>query len=95
MAERFYGGNKWSYGVTERQDGWIELHVYHENVAMHQCLRKHIDDPMYFLRRRGAFSRSNIRAERWLSEVMYDYASYFEQGLVRLILDPSALHLTN
>ena len=29
MTEMFYGGNKRSYGVWEKQDDWIELRVYH------------------------------------------------------------------
>lgn len=93
MAERYYGGNKKSYGVTERQDGWIELCIYHNNVGMHQYLQKHIKNPSSLLRHYDAYSRSNTRAQRWLAKVMADYRAHFEQNLVEIILNPTAPHM--
>ena len=58
MDERLYGRNKWSYGVTERPDGWIEVRVYHTNRTMYRLLEQHAANPRCFLSRRVAFSGS-------------------------------------
>jgi hypothetical protein len=91
VAERLYGENKPSYGVTERRDGWIELRVYHGNRSMRQVLQEHIDDPSFFLRRYHAYSRSGTRAESWLAKVTADYRSHFQRNLVKIVLSPSTL----
>lgn len=93
MAEKYYGGNKRSYGVIERQDGWIELHVYHDNKDMRRLLQKHTNDPSYFLQRQDTFKCSSIRAMFWLAKVLDDHRSYFKQNMVRIILNPSIPHV--
>jgi hypothetical protein len=91
VAERLYGENKLSYGVTERRNGWIELRVYHSNRSMRQVLQDHIGDTSYFLRRYHAYSRSGTRAESWLAKVIAEYRSRFQRNLVKIVLSPSTL----
>jgi len=87
---KIYGGSKASYGVRERQDGWIELSVYHDNKEVRSVLQRHIDRPSELLELYGAYSGSTIRAKRWLAEVMHDYGTYFGQDSVQIILNPAA-----
>jgi hypothetical protein len=90
MAEKIYGGNKPSYGVTEREDGCIELRVYHDNTKeMRPKLAKHIHRPSELLQHYAAYSRSSIRAKYWLARVVDDYRPYFLQDRVKIMLDPS------
>ena len=84
MAEKVYGARENSYGVVERQDGWIELRVYHRNTKMREYLKRHIGDSRYFLERREAYARNNLAAKRWLARMIKDYRPYFEQGRVEI-----------
>lgn len=90
MAEKIYGGNKSSYGVAVRADGWIDLRVYHNNKQVRAKLHKHINRPSELLEHYGAYSGSSIRAKRWLAEVMRHYGPYFGEDRVEIILDVSA-----
>jgi len=81
MTEKFYGGNKWSYGVTECEDGWIEVRVYHDNQHVRKLLYRFKDNPRELLRR----SWKGLRAAIWMGEVLKDFRSYFEDGRVRVI----------
>ena len=93
MAEKFFGGRKLPltrrnsmYGIIEREDGWIEVRVYHTNQEMRKALRAHQDNPGYFLVRCGDYAENNLSAKKWLAEVMTCYQSHFEQGYVEIIL---------
>jgi hypothetical protein len=90
MKQNIYGGNKPSYGVIDKQDGSIELRVYHDNKEVRAKLHKHINHPSELLEHYGAYSGSSIRAKRRLAEVMRDYGSCFGQNHVQIVLNPSA-----
>jgi len=79
---RIYGGNKPSYGVTECQDGWLEVRVYHDNQHVHRVLRRLRSDPKQLLGRNW----KGLRAAVWLGEVIKDFRTYFEDGRVRIVV---------
>jgi len=89
MDERLYGRNKWSYGVTERPDAWIQLRVYHTNRTMYRLLEQHAANPRYFLDHRATFSRSGTSAKKWLAAVMDDYLAPFRENKVKIVLPPA------
>jgi hypothetical protein len=86
MEEIRYSGNKTSYGVTQRENGRIEVRVYHDNASMRQVLRNATGNPRQLLQHYDAYVRSNIRAQNWLAQVMADYRSYFESNRVDIAL---------
>ncbi len=81
MKETIYGGNKWSYGVTERDDGWIDVRVYHDNQHVRKILRRLRDNPQELLARNW----KGLRAAVWMGEVIKDFRSHFEHGQVNVI----------
>lgn len=87
MEEKDYGQNKTLYRTVRRDDGWLELLVYHANRELRQLLRDHRSNPRYFLGRRQAFARSTISAQRSLADVIDDRATYFAANRVHIILD--------
>lgn len=82
MGERVYGGNKASYGVIRRDDGWIELRVYQDNQSVRRVLRHCIGRPRALLYRKW----QGARAAHWMAHVIRDFRPYFEQGRVKIIL---------
>ena len=83
--EQRYGQNKLAYGVIEKQDGRIELRVYHQNRAVRKMISNHSDHPRYFFDNLQSFSGSKTRAKFWLAHLIVDYADYFRNGHVDII----------
>ena len=82
---RQYMGKKIFYTVKPRFDGVIELSVFHGNKAVRNLLVQNANKPGELLKRREAFSRSQIQAEYWLAKVLSDYNNHFENDLVEII----------
>ena len=82
---KIYGEKVKSYEVVKRDDGWIDLLVYHQNKAIRKYLKRHINDPQYFLKRRDQYITNNITAKRWFAQVIDDYRPYFQRKRVNFV----------
>ena len=56
--------------------------MFHENKAFRKILRKHSDDPNWFLERYPVYKNSSIKARSYLAEVMEHCQSHFKENLV-------------
>ena len=86
MQEKYYGKRKHLYGVVERSNGRIEVHVYHSNRSLLPFIRNNSSNPRYFLAHRDAYSKSEWSAANALAEIVSDYSSHFHNDLVDFVL---------
>ena len=85
MATRTYGKRTRSYEVIERENGWIDLLVYHKNKDMRETLKRHKSEPQYFYERRKQYRLNNLTAKKWLAQVIDDYCTCFKKGRVKFV----------
>ena len=84
-VEESYGINKTLYRVFLDSDGFLVIKVYHDNKQTRSLIMFHSGTPKGLLSHFDRLSRSPIRAESYLSEIMNKYRIHFENNKVKFI----------
>jgi hypothetical protein len=84
-VEESYGIIKTSYRAFLDSDGYLVIKVYHDNKQTRSFIRFHSGTPRGLLSHFDRLSRSPIRAESYLSEIMKKHRTYFENNKVKFI----------
>jgi hypothetical protein len=84
-AEDSYGIKKISYRTFVDSDGCLVIKIYHDNKQIRSFIRFHSRTPKDLLSHFDRLSRSPIRAEYYLSEIIQKHRIFFENNKVRFI----------
>lgn len=84
-VELSYGINKTSYRTFIDQDGFLVIKVHHDNKQTRSFIRLHRSSPESLLSHFDRLSKSLIRAEYYLSEIMSKFKDHFENNKVKFI----------
>ena len=82
--EKSYGTAKTSYRASIDTGGFLMVKVCHDNKQTRLLIESKSMNPSALLSHYNRFSKSKIRAEYYLSEVMKDYWDYFKNNKVKI-----------
>ena len=83
--EESYGIMKTSYRVFVYLDGFLVIKIYHDNKQTRAFIRFHSRLPKSLLSHFERLSKSPIRAEFYLSEIIQKHRIHFENNKVKFI----------
>jgi hypothetical protein len=81
-----YGVNKVLYETVRGTDGILEVHVLHSNKNVREKIKKNRNNPAFFLENVNSYKDNDIRALKWLADIVIDNRSYFKEQKVKFIL---------
>ena len=84
-VEESYGINKTSYRAFLDSDGFLVIKVYHDNKQTRSFIRFHSGSPKGLLSHFDRLSKSPIKAESYLSEIMKKHRIHFANNKVKFI----------
>jgi len=84
-VEESYGIIKTSYRALLDPDGFLIVKVYHDNKQTRSFIRFHSQSPKDLLSHFDRLSKSPIKAESYLSEIMSKHWNHFENNKVKFI----------
>jgi hypothetical protein len=84
-VEESYGIKKISYRAFVDLDGFLVIKIYHDNKQTRAFIRFHSRTPKDLLSHFDRLSRSTIRAEFYLSEIIQKHRTLFESNQVRVL----------
>jgi hypothetical protein len=85
FPEDSYGAKKVSYKTFVDLDGFLIIKIFHDNKQARSFIRFHSRDPHSLLCHLERLSRSPLRAEYYLSEIINKHRSHFESNKVKFI----------
>ena len=84
-VEESYGKKKISYRTFLDSGGFLVIKIYHDSKQTRSFIRFHSRTPKALLSHLDRLSRSPIRAEFYISEIIQKHRAYFENNKAKYI----------